>query len=135
MSGSDESNVGRVCRQMAVPVLLVVIALFQHHRARTIGQSSWIGCGFGMFATLDNHISRFVLPRLATDTRQVSPILESSLNRVKVIPTQKNLDRLRDEVVGLNRDASPGRLALYKIAFDPEENILSASMILESSEP
>lgn len=47
-------------RSLAVPALLVVVALLQIVRVDRLDQSSWSGVGFGMFATVDNETSRTV---------------------------------------------------------------------------
>ena len=134
VSGKNQSKLAVACQYTAIPLLLIGIALIQHCRARTLDQSSWIGCGFGMFATLENNVSRFVLPRYSDDS-QIPSAWQNRLHRVKVIPIQKHLDQLRGLALPVDREPAPSRLELYKITFDPENNILSASVALESPEP
>jgi len=132
VSSTSSAKLGFIFRRAAVPCALVVVALVQQHRARTLDQSSWIGCGFGMFATLDNHVSRFILP--APDGVAWRSETAELLQRVLVIPTQANLDRLHQHVDGGN-GSDLKRMSFYKIEFDPAANGLTATKSMESSAP
>jgi hypothetical protein len=97
-----------ICRYAAATILIIV-ALLQHFRALAYDQSSWIGCGFGMFATLDNHRTRFFrwhLPEGASsgagDFERRYPQLAHD---AKVIPTSFHVGRL-------------GRAAAHELAAD-----------------
>ncbi len=97
-----------ICRYAAATILALV-ALLQNFRAHVYDQSSWIGCGFGMFATLDNHRTRFFRWHLPDGTSTSPDELECRYPHLahdaKVIPTSFHVGRL-------------GRAAAHELAAD-----------------
>ena len=90
--------ISRKIRCFAVPVLLVAVALNHGWRSLKYQQSSWgAGCGFGMFATVDYHGTRFCRATLTSGSvsepagfRSQFPDLDL---RVRVLPSTDNLER------------------------------------------
>ena len=128
MTGQRESRLLHTAIYWLVPFVLVAVAVVQHYRARVLHQSSWIGCGFGMFATLDNHVSRFVQARVIdnSDSRRVSipDHLRHLEFHARVVPTARNLRRLAES---MQRDATDDKrselqLRLYHVRFDGQSN-------------
>lgn len=92
-------------RVFVVPVLLVTVATIHYGRTAFHDQSSWgAGCGFGMFAKVDYHGSRYFRCFLKTDNGEVAVELPSRFGRehlrTRVSPTNGNLRRLAESVVG-----------------------------------
>ena len=119
--------------RLLVPALLIVVALVQQGRARLYQQSSWIGCGFGMFATLDNHTSRFVQahlagkggPRFVAVPEELKPLA----TRARVLPGKENLQQLATAMYQrLDPPDRAGslRLELHRVTLDPASNQLRA---------
>ena len=95
-----------------------------------------------MFATLDNHTSRFVQARridAAGNAPFVIPAqLQPLVTRVCVVPTQANLDRLAskvNEMSAANASSSDGNIevSLYHIQVDPQRNYLTSQKWLTST--
>lgn len=88
-----------------------------------------------MFATLDNHTSRFVQAK-RIDPKGERPYeipaeFDPLVTRVRVVPTQENLDRLAEAMSSqaapqTSGDKAPIQLALFHIRFDPQTNQLSS---------
>ena len=125
----------RLATYFLVPGILIGVALLQQYRAYAYHQSSWIGCGFGMFATLDNHTSRFVQARRTgsspSSSLAIPDHLQPLVTRVCVVPTQAHLDQLAAAMhQQLEADAGDGQsqleVSLYHIQLDPQTNYLSS---------
>jgi hypothetical protein len=84
------------------PLLLVVVACVQIHRAYAYGQSSWKGGGFGMFAALDAPDATVLRIYVVTDRgekRVVTPVaLRKSERLLRTVPTRDNLGRFAGEL-------------------------------------
>lgn len=86
-----------VVRVWLVPVTLVVVSMIHMNQWSQTGRSSWgTGAGFGMFATVDYHGTRFF--RCHGDTSlgrmriELSPeVAKKSCLVAKAIPTENNL--------------------------------------------
>lgn len=122
-----------------VPGLLIIVAWVQHYRAHAYDQSSWIGCGFGMFATLDNHTSRFVQAKWIDSTGasvvSIPPDLRPLVDSVCVVPSQENLDRLCESIVHNQRAKGNAQsrsleVSLFRVRFDPISNRMTANRSL-----
>lgn len=91
------SLLGRV-----VPAVMVTVALLQHARATTVHQSSWSGAGFGMFATYESELSRFMRVFLADGNGPRVVELPAPLSRqafeASVVPTHERLAALAQRV-------------------------------------
>lgn len=132
MTPSIHLRVLRGAALWLVPSVLIAIALLQQYRARVLDQSSWIGCGFGMFATLDNHTSRFVRVRVSAGGDRWGSVPDEfrALElRARVIPTAENLRRLA-EAMSRTEDARalarPAvQLRLFRVRLEPRSNRLS----------
>ena len=135
-----------------VPALLTIIALIQVYRAHAYNQSSWIGCGFGMFASI-NH-GHFLRAVATVDGEQFQAKLANSLDekikRLNAMPSQENLQSLAESMLEAdwrregnqyqmldNREAKGEELEkvhleYWKIDFDVKTNQLSSSLKLEN---
>jgi len=68
MSPSQRLRFFLFVRIWCVPAILVIVACVHLNQWHTIKRSSWgTGAGFGMFATVDYHGSRFVYCKADTD--------------------------------------------------------------------
>lgn len=79
-----------------VPALLCVVAGIHMIRHFTLNQSSWgAGCGFGMFATVDHHGSRFIRCQLEAGQRQFAAdpgdLFAYQQLKARVLPTRPPL--------------------------------------------
>ena len=89
-----------VARTWIVPTILVVVAMIHMTQWRTEHRSSWgTGAGFGMFATVDSHGSRFYRCYGTTELgtlRMKLPrnIFENSGLRARAIPSKNNLKKV-----------------------------------------
>lgn len=117
---------------LVVPALLVVVALVQVGRAHVLDQSSWSGAGFGMFATYDSGLTRFVLLEVERPDGTVETVPAPAGDRTtgaEVVPTAEALralvEAVRDEVDGtvvgaavwgIRFDAGASRVTPYLLA-------------------
>lgn len=101
-------------RSLALPVLLVAIATLGVHRSVTLDQSSWQGVSFGMFATYDNTVSRIVrvtvIGRDGPARVTLPGHLRDDAERLRVVPTSGNADRLARAVMTLVRPQGASRV-------------------------
>ena len=98
-------------RRYGASILLIVVACNHIYRHYQFKQSSWgAGCGFGMFATVDYHDSRFFRCYLVTDDGEipvrVATYLASHNLKTRVLPTARNLESLAKNVVRTYRQNS-----------------------------
>lgn len=120
---------------VAVPLVLVAVALFQVRQATVHDQSSWSGAGFGMFATIDNEDSRFFRAYLVQPGGERLVALPGSLEdaglAVRVLPTPDRLDdlarRWRAAIPGAG-DASL-RVELWRVDLDGDGPRLEAELL------
>jgi hypothetical protein len=122
---------------LATPVLVVAVALVQLYRADALDQSSWSGAGFGMFATYESEITRFVRVYAVTESGEtrlpVPPSAQRALVEARVVPTDGYLEVLADEVAAAVDDpeVESVRVELWAIDFDRDEARIDASMLNE----
>lgn len=105
---------------LLVPALLLVVAGVQVVRAHTVDQSSWSGAGFGMFATYDSELHRFVLleverPDGSTDVVP-APVRRPALE-AEVVPSRALLLAVADDAAP-DVDGRIVRVTAYGIRFD-----------------
>ncbi len=94
----------RIC---LVPLLLCAVAMLHFWRHYTLNQSSWgAGCGFGMFATVDHHGSRFIRCHVVTDAgifaADISGVFEYQNLKARVVPTRAELHKLASWLTAVN---------------------------------
>jgi len=85
-----------------VPGLMLVLAGVQISRVVALDQSSWIGGGFGMFATYDYDDTRVVVARWQTPDGfepAEAAIGANLLLRARVVPTEDNLLAVADAII------------------------------------
>lgn len=91
-------------RMWFVPTLLIVVACIHMRQWRTENRSSWgTGAGFGMFATVDNHGTRFFKCVGQTDQGEVQmeipvDLLNDDGIRTRAMPIASNLKRFADSL-------------------------------------
>ncbi|MGI9518896.1 MAG: hypothetical protein ACR2NP_17715 [Pirellulaceae bacterium] len=90
-------------RIFIVPVVLSLIAGLHFYRHYTLNQSSWgAGCGFGMFATVDYHGSRFVRCRIITElgtfAADIEGVCEYQNLKSRVVPVRSELKTLAKQL-------------------------------------
>jgi hypothetical protein len=87
---------------LVVPALLLAVAGFQVVRVVTLDQSTWIGGGFGMFATYDYDDTRVVTGWYeAPGSRPAvtAPISTDLLLRARVVPSEANARRVAEAIL------------------------------------
>ena len=94
-------------RILIVPTLLIGLSCFHYYRWSVHQQSSWgSGCGFGMFATVDYHGSRFYRCYVeSSDGRlpaEFSPAERDLEMLCRVNPSHRNLQKLADRMLSRN---------------------------------
>ncbi len=104
-----EANRMKISAQLAVPLLLAVIASIHLYVGHTAPLSPWVGGGFGMFASVDRREFRTVRAsadvggtRVALDVKGWALAAKSNgalYDRVVALPTRDALDRLEDELL------------------------------------
>jgi hypothetical protein len=76
-------------RALAIPLLVVLCALFHAYRTVSVGQSSWgAGQPLGMFGHLDSHGSRFVRARAGGCEIAIPPELAVLERHARVVPSE-----------------------------------------------
>lgn len=121
---------------LIAPAILVVVALVQIVRARTLDQSSWAGVGFGMFATIDNHGSRFVRGTVdpgAESARSAAPpaSLDDEAVAVRVVPNESRARALAEAWLSVAPAESRAvHVELWGVALDPHGPSLSAHRLV-----
>lgn len=103
-----------------VPVLVVLVAGVQVVRAATLHQSSWSGAGFGMFATYDSELHRFLLlevERTDGSVVVVSPPFARAVVEAEVLPGRAELLAVADAADG-RVDGRVLAVTVYGITFD-----------------
>ena len=105
---------------LTAPLLLVLVALLQIGRAAAIDQSSYAGFGFGMFATYENELSRWIDVEITDGegaTRTVEPDDQLELIALEV-PTDGHLVAIAREVIESNPDATAVTATIWAVAVD-----------------
>ena len=100
-----------------IPLLLVVVACLQIGRAAALDQSSFAGFGFGMFATYENRLSRWIDVEVATsdgETTFVAPDPGTAFAALDV-PTESNLRRIGAEALAATPEAAQATVTLWTI--------------------
>jgi len=111
------------------PLLLVAIALLQIARVHSLRQSTWAGVGFGMFATIDNHASRFVRGFVsdAAGERYVElpRALHAEAMDARVVPTEERAQRVADRWLSLSpAEVVSVRVEVWGVGFDRAKRAL-----------
>ena len=100
------SSVSRWCRKHSValrvvpiPVILVAVSALHFYQWTAYGRSSWgTGAGFGMFATVDYHSTRFFRCYVHTAAGRYLVTLPDELSHeelmARIMPTENNLSVL-----------------------------------------
>jgi hypothetical protein len=83
---------------LAVPLLLVVVALVQQVRVRTQDQSSWHGTGFGMFATFDSLATRTLVAHTVPGGDPVAITASDAAGWARLVPSDANARRAAEEI-------------------------------------
>ena len=100
-----------------IPLLLVVVACLQIGRAAVLDQSSFAGFGFGMFATYENRLSRWIDVEVAAadgESTFVDPDPSTSFAALDV-PTESNLRRVGAAALAKADGASKATVTLWTI--------------------
>ncbi len=98
------SDRNQFLRYWCIPIFLVVIAGNHMYRVHVFNQSSWgAGCGFGMFAKVDYHDSRFFRCTVKTRENQIlnaffRPAAKDYDLKTRVVPTSTNLAELANQL-------------------------------------
>jgi hypothetical protein len=91
----------RVLR-LAVPSLLIVVAVGQTYLARTGGLSPWKGGGFGMFSTVDTPSARFLRAYLVRGSEQIPILVPRGLQpmavEIRTFPRPRPLKSLAERL-------------------------------------
>lgn len=104
MSTAHKQRQFLFARIWCVPAILVIVACIHLNQWHTLKRSSWgTGAGFGMFATVDYHGSRFVYCVADTNFGQIELAVPNELNNTaglvaRTIPSDRNLLRLAEEL-------------------------------------
>lgn len=136
----EPTSARRLVRRAAVwaaPLVLVVVAVVQIVRVHTLDQSSWVGVGFGMFATYESEQTRFVQATLTLDDGAVVAVSvpdgEGDLVReVLEVPTDANAERLATVVAAAHPEATEVAVVVHGIdvvVVDAGERRLDVSRI------
>ena len=85
-------------RCFSIPILLCIVAMNHCWRYASLQQSSWgAGCGFGMFATVDYHGTRFLRGWLKSGDVEEPAGFRSNFAELdlqsRVLPSERNLRR------------------------------------------
>ena len=114
----------------AAPLLLVAIAVLQIVRVHRHRQSTWAGVGFGMFATIDGHASRFVRG-FVTDAAgeryvQLPRALADEACAARVVPTDERARRIAERWLSLSPPCVTSvRVEVWGYGFDRTTRSLS----------
>ncbi|MDX1509715.1 MAG: hypothetical protein R3249_00040 [Nitriliruptorales bacterium] len=114
MARTEGVTVERPDRAMllVVPALLLLVASLQVARVATLDQSTWIGGGFGMFATYDYDDTRAVVAFWETPDGPIPADLvavsRQDLLRLRVVPSADNARRIASQLIygGVVEEAS-----------------------------
>ena len=112
---------------LAIPALLVAVAVLQLVRVHRYDQSSWSGIGFGMFATYESATTRFVRAYVDTPSGrrmvELPPGLDDELRLARVVPTAAKLRPLAEAVLERHRaaGATSARLELWMVDVDQRD--------------
>ena len=104
MSTAHKQRQFLFARIWCVPAILVIVACVHLNQWHTLKRSSWgTGAGFGMFATVDYHGSRFVYCVADTNFGQIELAVPNELNNkaglvARTIPSDRNLLQLAEEL-------------------------------------
>ena len=107
MSTSQRQRFNLFARIWCVPVILVIVACIHLNQWHTIKRSSWgTGAGFGMFATVDYHGSRFVYCTANTNQGPIELAIPNEIETAaslvaRTIPSDQILLRLAEELYQL----------------------------------
>ncbi len=119
---------------VAVPALLILVALLQIGRANLYDQSSYAGFGFGMFATYENELSRWT-EVTATDTDHasfsVTPAAGPDLVAQEV-PTVDNIEALAESVLLSDPSFVAVHAAVWTVAITGRPMRLERVLLVDS---
>ena len=119
---------------VAVPALLVLVALLQIGRANLYDQSSYAGFGFGMFATYENELSRWT-EVTATDSDHasfsVTPAAGPDLVAQEV-PTIDNIEALAESVLLSDPSFVTVHAAVWTVAITGRPMRLERVLLVDS---
>lgn len=126
----------RRLRTLAVPLLLSVVALVHLFHWATLNRSSWgTGCGFGMFATVDYHGSRFVRCHRRIDSIwQAIEIPEEFRNeelKLRIFPTDDQLERFSSRLRQQVPDADL-RVEVWTMQIDNSRQLVRSRLLNRS---
>jgi hypothetical protein len=151
-------------RRVAIPLVLVVVALTQITLAHTAALTPWKGGGFGMFASMDQLETRFVRIELVDPAGDALPVaidrfagsadVGDLLERARALPDQGSLEavaeRVRtrrwtqedgtavpsaDEELGDTVDLQLIRVSVWVYLYDRSERALVPERLAETSVP
>jgi len=119
---------------VAVPALLVLVALLQMGRANLYDQSSYAGFGFGMFATYENELSRWTEVTV-TDSDHVSfsvtPAAGPDLEAQEV-PTLDNIEALAESVLRSDPSFVSVHASVWSVAITGRPMRLERVLLVDS---
>lgn len=110
------------------PMLLIAVAITSITRFHLDGQSSWQGAGFGMFATYDNGVSRFLRVEVDGERRDASGVFEDLVERSEVTPLGPAPEQLA-EAVRERTDAESVVVEVWGISIDADSGVLRLSIV------
>lgn len=120
---------------VAVPLLLVLVALLQVGRAAVYDQSSYAGFGFGMFATYENELSRWTeVTVVAADGTSIRVRPDSDLDlAAQEVPTAANIRALAAATLASDPSYRSVRAAVWTVALVDRPMRLERMMLVEST--
>lgn len=151
--------------RLLFPAVLVIVAGVQRYRVSTVDQSAWLGGGFAMFSTIDQHQTRFVWITVrtadgATYRAEPGPELDRPLFLTRAVPSERHLNELAQAAAALRWQpaaggepgAGPDRVVaasgddaglavvgveidLHRIHYDPDTDQVTASVMATASAP
>ncbi len=138
-------------RHYVVPMVMLVVAAIHMWQWKSISRSSWgTGAGFGMFATVDYHGSRFFRCYLMRDGKDTPIAMPDSLKKnsgliARAMPTQDNLRHLANKLsqtLKTQHDSNQAagietvlRVELWTMSIDARSRLLRAKKLRDVSVP
>jgi hypothetical protein len=84
------------------PIILIVIAIFQHYLVHTQNLTPWKGGGFGMFSTTDSQGARFlriiITTELGSFPAKIPDYMRDFARKTRALPTEERIEYLASQL-------------------------------------
>lgn len=123
-----------VLASWTVPLVLLAVAGLQVGRAAILDQSSYAGFGFGMFATYENELSRWIeVTATTTDGTEITVQPDAALDlAAQEVPTRANIEALAASVLSSDPSYISVRAAVWTVAVTGRPMHLGRVLMVES---